>query len=81
MSNESYWMGIALSKEADLDIAYRKIEKLEHFFKEICELTVNHDVISCINGNDYASVSPRKIGEALIKVKEDWWSSNGKNKL
>lgn len=81
MSNESHWMSFALSKEADLDIALRKLSKLETFFEEIKEMTLKHDVISCINGNDYASVSPNKIGKALAKVREDWAVTDGKNSL
>jgi hypothetical protein len=41
---------------------------LEVFFREVAELTLNHDVL---NGN--AVVYPRKLEESLKKVEPEWW--------
>ena len=44
---------------------------LETFFKEVVELTVNHDVL-----NDHAVVYPSRLGEALAKVDPEWWKQS-----
>lgn len=43
-------------------------ELLEAFFKEIAELTIDHDILS---GN--AIVFVDKLGNALEKVDKNWW--------
>lgn len=45
-----------------------RLEKLETFFKEVANLTSNHDV-----HEDSAVVYPSKLGEALEKVDPEWW--------
>lgn len=42
-------------------------EKLERFFKEVADLTVNHEVIA-----GEAIVYPSALGEALSRVDPDW---------
>ena len=44
-------------------------EELELFFKEIADLTFNHET----DTNNNAWVSPYKLGKALEKVDPDWW--------
>ena len=41
---------------------------LEQFFKEIAELTIDHNILS---GN--AIVFADKLGNALEKVDKEWW--------
>lgn len=67
------WQYLAASTEAELDIARVKLGRLEMFYNEIKKLTLNHDVVISVDGNEYASVSPRKLGEALSKVNEEWY--------
>jgi hypothetical protein len=43
-------------------------EKLERFFKEVADLTVNHEVIA-----GEAVVYPSILGEALRRVDSDWY--------
>jgi hypothetical protein len=45
--------------------------KLEAFFREIADLTLNHDVEG-VDG-DTAVVYPSKLGKALEKVDPEWW--------
>jgi hypothetical protein len=66
------WITVAAQYEAELDVARNKLHKLEAFFKEVSFLTANHDAIRATNGNVYASVSPKKLGESLAKVDENW---------
>ena len=51
--------------------------KLEAFFVEVAALTCNHDVLSvAINDGtvyDSAVVFPSKLGEALLKVDDEWY--------
>lgn len=42
-------------------------QKLEEFFREVAELTLNHDVLG-----DSAVVYPNKLGKALEKVDSEW---------
>jgi hypothetical protein len=44
-----------------------RLEKLERFFKEVADLTVNHKVNA-----DTALVFPSALGEALWRVDPDW---------
>jgi len=71
MSEE--WLYQATSTQAELDIARRKIELLEQFYRNIVELTINHDFIESKDGHDYASVSPQKLGDLLAKVDPEWF--------
>lgn len=49
-----------------------ELNKLREFYKEICNLTVNHDTIE--NGLEgIAVVYPNKLGIALSKVNLDWY--------
>lgn len=58
----------------DLDFQPKKqkstddsLEKLEHFFKEVADLTFNHRVLA-----DTAVVYPSALGEALSRVDPHW---------
>lgn len=56
-----------------------ELVKLREFFKEICDLTVNHDSISYSDGekdHDYAVVFPNKLEESLIRVNPEWWKND-----
>lgn len=44
-----------------------RLAKLEHFFKEVVDLTVGHEVIG-----DTAVVYPSALGESLSRVAPDW---------
>jgi len=46
-----------------------KLLILDNFFKEVRDLTLNHDV----NMRGVAIVYPSKLGVALEKVDKDWW--------
>jgi len=45
--------------------------KLKEAYKEICNLTVNHDVL-----NDTAVVYPSKLGPVLEKVDQYWYKAS-----
>jgi len=45
--------------------------KLKEMYKEVCSLTVNHDVL-----NDNAVVYPSKLGPVLEKVDKYWYKSS-----
>lgn len=45
-------------------------ERLKAFYKEVCELTLNHDVL-----NDNAVVFPSKLGPVLEKVDQYWYKN------
>lgn len=45
-------------------------QKLQRFFSEVKELTINHDVL-----DDNAVVYPRDLGEALSRVDGNWFES------
>jgi len=45
-----------------------KLLILDNFFKEVRDLTLNHDEL-----DDAAVVYPSKLGVALEKVNKDWW--------
>lgn len=42
-------------------------QKLQRFFSEVRELTINHDVL-----DDNAVVYPRDLGDALSRVDPHW---------
>lgn len=44
------------------------IQGLENFFREVVQLTLNHEVIG-----DNAVVFPSELGKALTKVDPEWW--------
>lgn len=50
-------------------------EKLEAFFEEVANLTVNHNVLLG-SEDEYAVVYPSKLGKALEKVDPEWFSTN-----
>jgi hypothetical protein len=50
-------------------------EKLEAFFEEVANLTVNHNVLLGFE-DEYAVVYPSKLGKALEKVDPEWFSTN-----
>jgi len=41
--------------------------KLQKFFSEVKDLTINHDVL-----DDHAVVYPRDLGDALSRVDPNW---------
>jgi hypothetical protein len=43
-------------------------EKLKTMYFEVCQLTLNHDVL-----NDTAVVYPNKLGPILEKVDKEWY--------
>jgi hypothetical protein len=43
-------------------------EKLKTMYHEVCQLTLNHDVL-----NDTAVVYPNKLGPVLEKVNDQWY--------
>lgn len=45
--------------------------KLKEMYKEVCNLTVNHDVL-----NDHAVVYPSNLGPVLEKVDPQWFQSS-----
>ena len=80
-------MGVAcedveIKEQHEKVVAQREKEelvKLREFFKEICDLTVNHDSISYSDGekdHDYAVVFPNKLEESLIRVNPEWWKND-----
>lgn len=75
---DNYWLSEACRAQSEIDALYTKLARYEDFFEEVVKLTVKHDVIACTNGNRYASVSPKKLGAELAKIKEDWATPNGK---
>lgn len=42
-------------------------QRLQRFFSEVKELTINHDVLE-----DHAVVYPRDLGDALSRVDPHW---------
>ena len=45
-----------------------ELELLRTFFKEVSELTLNHDVLE-----DHAVVYPCNLGPVLEKINKQWW--------
>ena len=45
------------------------IKGLENFFREVAQLTLNHETIG-----DHAVVFPSELGKALVKVDPEWWT-------
>ncbi len=45
-------------------------EKLKTMYYEVCQLTLNHDVL-----NDTAVVYPNKLGPVLEKVNDQWYKN------
>jgi hypothetical protein len=45
-------------------------EKLKLMYFEVCQLTLNHDVI-----NDTAVVYPNKLGPVLEKIDDEWYNN------
>lgn len=43
-------------------------DKLKKMYREVCDLTLNHDVI-----DDHAVVYPSKLGPVLEKVNKEWY--------
>lgn len=71
MSDE--WLYKAANAEAELDIARKKLELLEQFYRDIVELTIKHDNITSKEDVDYAVVKSNKLGEVLSKVNSNWY--------
>jgi len=71
MSND-YWLVQATETAGQLDTARLRIQELEEAIDEIKRLTLNHDLIRSTNGNVYASVSPKKLGDILVQLDPDW---------
>lgn len=67
------WLYKYSETQANLENAQSRLNKLETFYNEIIEMTINHDVVRSTNGNEYASVSPKRISEALVKVNPKWY--------
>lgn len=67
------WLYKYSEAQAQLENAQSRLSKLETFYREMIEMTINHDAVNSIDGNQYASVSPSKIAEALAKVNSKWY--------
>lgn len=67
------WLYKYSEAQANLENAQSRLSRLETFYNEIIEMTINHDVVRSIDGNEYASVSPKRISEALAKVTPRWY--------
>jgi hypothetical protein len=57
-----------------------RLQKLETFYKEVAQLTFDHDVIyfgTAEDGNEEESavVYPSKLGKALEKVDPEWYKN------
>ena len=70
------WLNSALAREAELDIANRKLHELQKFFSAVCDLTSQHDTAYNEHGEEIASVSPRKLGELLETIDANWYRNN-----
>lgn len=66
------WMYEATNLQAQLENARSEIDTLRKFYKSVAKLTLEHDVITSVNGNQYASVSPSKLGELLETIDLRW---------
>lgn len=69
----SYWIHKSLAHEAELDVARNKMYKLERFYDAVVQLTLNHDVIRSVDGNEYASVAPSALGALLETIDPKWY--------
>lgn len=49
-------------------------DKLKQMYSEVCDLTLNHDVV-----NDTAVVYPSKLGPVLEKVNVNWYLNSLNN--
>jgi hypothetical protein len=70
------WLNSALASEAELDITRRDLWVLKKFFSAVGDLTLHHDVAYNAQGEEIASVSPRKLGELLATIDPNWYKSN-----
>lgn len=68
------WLLQASSAQAELENLRARMERLEIFYQEVKDMCLHHDVVKCTDGNVYASVSPRKLGDALTKVDAEWYN-------
>jgi len=71
----SYWIHKSLAHEADLDVTRNRLYKLETFYKAVAQLTLNHDVIRSIDGDEHASVAPSKLGPLLEEIDPKWYAN------
>jgi len=71
----TYWLHKSLAHEADLDVTRTKLYRLEKFYQEVAQLTLKHDVIRAVDGNEYASVSPSKLGALLENIDAKWYDN------
>jgi len=71
----TYWLHKSLAHEADLDVARNKLYRLEKFYQEVARLTLNHDVIRAVDGNEYASVAPSNLGPLLEEIDPKWYAN------
>jgi hypothetical protein len=71
--NENYWILQASNAQAEIELLRAHTEKLEKFYKEVSELCIKHDVVHSIDGNSYASVDPRKLGDLLATINKEWY--------
>lgn len=71
----TYWLHKSLAHEAELDVTRTRLYKLEQFYQEVARLTMNHDVIRAVDGNEYASVSPSNLGALLEEIDPNWYGN------
>jgi hypothetical protein len=72
------WLVVSAETQAKLEDTQNELRKYKKFYQEVIRLTIDHDVIESINGNDYASISPRKMAEVLATIDENWFYNRDK---
>lgn len=68
------WLLQASNAQAEIDHLRLRLERLEKFYQEVQHLCLHHDVVHCVDGNAYASISPRKLNDVLSNVDENWYN-------
>lgn len=53
----------------------RRLALLEEFFAAVADATVNHATFTSPDGEDYAVVYPKRLGELLEKVDPEWYEN------
>jgi len=66
------WLYEASHLQGQLESARSELSVLQEFFREVSRLTLRHDVIASVDGNEYASVSPAKLGKLLEEIDPCW---------
>jgi len=72
------WMVVASDTQARLEDLQTQHDRLRAFYDSVAALTLRHDVIECVDGNEYASVAPSRLGPLLETVDPEWYRKVGK---